>query len=201
MKTRDHLMHISDLQGIGLTEDLGVAQLIVLFSATMDKPVQESAVIIGNMTVGGKISKVDEFVNMLQVCVDAGAEKVLIPASQVADLQTVPNELIVKIQPIFYADPIDAVFKNIVTPMVVMWALEYAQLRQFGQTVGYKASGLAVTDEGGNSLTCGQIVKRMAYRDTLSTFDYMKNRNEFEGENGEAFPHDRYAGTVVRESH
>ena len=63
------------------------------------------------MTVGGTISKVEEFANMLQVCVDAGAKKVLIPSSQVADLQTVPNELIVKVQPIFYADPIDAVFK------------------------------------------------------------------------------------------
>lgn len=88
---------------------------------------------------------------------------------------------------------------NIVMPMVVMWALEYAQLRQFGQTAGYKASGLAVTAKDGNSLTSGQIVKRMVYGDTLSTFDYMKNRSEFEGENGEVFPHDRYAGTVVRE--
>src|SRR5699024_156242 len=171
MKTIDHLRHISDLQGIGLTEDLGVAQLIVLFSATMDKPVQDSAVIIGNMTVGGKISKVDEFVNMLQVCVDAGAEKVLIPASQVAALQTVPNELIVKIQPIFYADPIDAVFKNIVTPMCVTGDIEYAQQSQLLETVGDKASALAVTDEGANGLTCGQSVKRMADTDTLSTFD------------------------------
>lgn len=110
-KTKDYLMHVSDLQGIGLTEGLAVAQLIGLCSGAMDKPVQESTVIIGNMTVGGTISKVEEFANILQVCVDAGAKKVLIPASQVADLQTVPNELIVKVQPIFYADPIDAVFK------------------------------------------------------------------------------------------
>src|SRR5699024_3241185 len=110
-KTKDYLMHISDLQGIGLSKDLGIAQLIALFSAAMDKPVQESTVIIGDMTVGGTISKVEEFANMLQVCVDSGAKKVLIPTSQVADLQTVPNELIVKVQPIFYADPIDAVFK------------------------------------------------------------------------------------------
>src|SRR5690625_1055015 len=69
---------------------------------------------------------------------------------------------------------------NIVTPMIVMWALEYAQLHQFGQTAGYKASGLTVTDEGGASLTSGQIVKRMAYKDILSIFDYMKSRSEFE---------------------
>ena len=48
---------------------------------------------------------------MLQVCVDAGAKKVLIPASSVVDLQTVPPELLIKIQPIFYSDPIDSVYK------------------------------------------------------------------------------------------
>ncbi len=110
-KTKDYLMHVSDLQGIGLTEELGVAQLIGLCSGAMEKPVQESMVVIGNMTVGGTISKVDEFADVLQVCVDAGAKKVLIPAASVADLQTVPSDLLVKVQPVFYSDPIDAVFK------------------------------------------------------------------------------------------
>ena len=110
-KTKDYLMHISDLQGIGLTDELAIAELIGLCSGALDKPVQESTVVIGNMTVGGTIAKVEEFANVLQVCVDAGAKKVLIPASSVMDLQTVPADLLVKIQPVFYADPIDAVFK------------------------------------------------------------------------------------------
>lgn len=110
-KTKDYLMHISDLQGIGLTDELAVAELIGLCSGALDKPVQESTVVIGNMTVGGTISKVEEFANVLQVCVDAGAKKVLIPASSVMDLQTVPPDLLVKVQPVFYSDPIDAVFK------------------------------------------------------------------------------------------
>ena len=110
-KTKDYLMHISDLQGIGLTEELAVAELIGLCSGALDKPVQESMVVIGNMTVGGTIAKVEEFANVLQVCVDAGAKKVLIPAASVMDLQTVPPDLLVKVQPMFYSDPIDAVFK------------------------------------------------------------------------------------------
>lgn len=110
-KARDYLMHVSDLQGHGLTEEIGVAQLIGLFSGAMEKPVQDSLVVIGNMTVGGTIAKVEEFANILQVCVDAGAKRVLIPAASVSDLQTVPPDLLVKFQPIFYADPIDAVFK------------------------------------------------------------------------------------------
>jgi ATP-dependent Lon protease len=110
-KTKDYLMHISDIQGIGLTDELAVAELIGLCSGALDKPVQESTVVIGNMTVGGTIAKVEEFANVLQVSVDAGAKKVLIPAASVMDLQTVPPDLLVKVQPVFYADPIDAVFK------------------------------------------------------------------------------------------
>lgn len=110
-KTKDYLMHISDLQGIGLTDELAIAELIGLCSVALGKPTQESLVVIGNMTVGGTISKVEEFANTLQVCVDAGAKKVLIPAASVMDLQTVPPDLLVKVQPVFYSDPIDAVFK------------------------------------------------------------------------------------------
>lgn len=110
-KTKDYLMHISDLQGIGLTNELAIAELIGLCSGALNKPVQESTIVIGNMTVGGTISKVEEFANILQVCVDAGAKKILIPASSVMDLQTVPPDLLVKVQPVFYSDPIDAVFK------------------------------------------------------------------------------------------
>ncbi|MCY8223999.1 protease Lon-related BREX system protein BrxL [Bacillus haynesii] len=110
-KTKDYLMHISDLQGIGLTNELAIAELIGLCSGALGKPTQESLVVIGNMTVGGTISKVEGFSNTLQVCVDAGAKKVLIPAASVMDLQTVPPDLLVKVQPVFYSDPIDAVFK------------------------------------------------------------------------------------------
>lgn len=76
IKTKDYLMHISDLQGIGLTDELAIAELIGLCSGALDKPVQESTIVIGNMTVRGTIAKVEEFANVLQVCVDAGAKKV-----------------------------------------------------------------------------------------------------------------------------
>ncbi|WP_339230451.1 RDD family protein [Oceanobacillus sp. FSL K6-2867] len=90
-------------------------------------------------------------------------------------------------------------FHALVTPSLVMWSLEYAQLKTCGQTLGYKTMGLALENKDGSELTCGQIIKRMAYRDTLSTFKYMKDRKVFEGENGSVLPHDEVAGTVVRE--
>ncbi|RCW74955.1 RDD family protein [Saliterribacillus persicus] len=88
---------------------------------------------------------------------------------------------------------------NLVTPTAVLWALEYVQLSCNGQTLGYKAMGLTLQNEDGQTPTCSQIAKRMVYRDTVSTIDYLKDRKGFEGEDGSVLPHDRYAGTLVRE--
>ena len=88
----------------------------------------------------------------------------------------------------------------VITPTVVMWSLEYIQLRQCSQTMGNKAMGLVLENEEGSQLTSKQIIKRIAYRDTISTFDYLKDRKGFEGEEGSVFPHDAFANTSVKES-
>ncbi|WP_338779096.1 RDD family protein [Metabacillus sp. FJAT-52054] len=87
----------------------------------------------------------------------------------------------------------------LITPTIVMWTLEYAQMRQRGQTIGYKKMGLALENEDGSELTSRQIIKRMGYRDTVSTLDYLKSRNTFEDKEGAILPHDRFSGTVVKE--
>ncbi|RFA35942.1 RDD family protein [Virgibacillus dokdonensis] len=88
---------------------------------------------------------------------------------------------------------------TVVTPTVVMWSLEYIQLKQCRQTVGYKLMGLELRSKTDFELTPTKLFKRMAYRDTLSNLQYIINRHSFEGEAGSVLPHDRYAGTVVKE--
>lgn len=90
-------------------------------------------------------------------------------------------------------------FHALLTPTVVMWTLEYAQLRKSGQTLGYKTMGLKLNSTEGTELTSGQIIKRMVYRDTISTFNYIKDRKAFEGEDGKMYPHDRKSNTIVTE--
>lgn len=80
-----------------------------------------------------------------------------------------------------------------------MWTWEYAQLRKKRQTVGYKAMGLVLEGEDGQALSGSQLIKRMAYRDTLSTCDYIKNPQAFTQQNGQRLPHDRISGTLVQE--
>lgn len=105
------LMHIADCQGIGITSELSLCSFVALCSASLKKPVQSQLCILGNMSIGGTINKIEELANVLQVCLDAGAKKVLLPTTSAADIATVPSELFSKFQTSFYIDPKDAVFK------------------------------------------------------------------------------------------
>lgn len=89
---------------------------------------------------------------------------------------------------------------SIVTPMVTQYALEYGQLKTAGQTIGYKVMGLELVSDNSNYLTSKQIIKRMAYRDTKSTVDYLRHRDNFEKSEGAILPHDTAAGTIVKET-
>jgi len=107
----NYLMHVADSQGVGSASDLALCALIALCSAALRKPVQSQMCILGNMSIGGTISKVDELANAMQVCFDAGAKKILLPMSSAADISTVPGDLFTKFQTAFYGSPEEAVFK------------------------------------------------------------------------------------------
>jgi len=107
----NYLLHVQDLQGVGLTPELTLAAFVAMCSGAMQRPVQERMVILGSMSIGGTIKKVSSLANVLQVAFDAGAKKVLLPMSSASDISTVPSELFAKFQISFYEDPIDAVYK------------------------------------------------------------------------------------------
>ena len=107
----DYLMHVQDLQGIGVTSELSLATFIAMCSGALRKPTQSQLAIIGSMSIGGTINKVEDLASTLQVCFDAGAKKVLIPMVSAADMSTVPPELFAKFQISFYQTAEDSVFK------------------------------------------------------------------------------------------
>lgn len=111
VQNNDYLLHIHDLQGIGVTSELSLAAFIAMCSGALKKPVQSQMVVLGSMSIGGTITKVEELASTLQVCFDAGAKKVLLPMSSAADIGTVPPELFAKFQISFYQSVEDAVFK------------------------------------------------------------------------------------------
>ena len=108
---RDYLMHIQDCQGVGLDGNISLATMAAYCSCALDKPVLPQMCILGSMSIGATINKVEELASTLQVAFDAGAKRILMPMSSAADIPTVPSDLFAKFQISFYSSPEDAVVK------------------------------------------------------------------------------------------
>ena len=109
--TKDYIINYQDLQGIGMTGKLALPTLVALCSIALNKPTLSSMAVLGEISISGTMIKVEELANALQVCLDSGAKKVLLPITSAADLGTVPAELIGCFNLIFYSSAEDAVFK------------------------------------------------------------------------------------------
>ena len=109
--TKDYIINYQDLQGIGMTGRLALPTLIALCSIALGKPTQGSLVVLGEISISGTMMKVDELANALQICLDSGAKKVLLPSTSFVDFATVPPELMSAFQLIPYQSAEDAVFK------------------------------------------------------------------------------------------
>ena len=109
--TKDYIINYQDLQGIGMTNKLALPTLIALCSIALGKSTISTLAVLGEISISGIMMKVEELPNALQVCLDSGAKKVLLPISSAADLGTVPAELIGCFNLIFYQSAEDAVFK------------------------------------------------------------------------------------------
>lgn len=109
--SKDYLMHIQDCQGVGLDSNISLAALVGYCSCALNRPVLPQMVILGSMSIGGTLNKVEELAAVLQVAFDAGAKKILIPMSSATDIATVPADLFAKFQLSFYSSPEDAVVK------------------------------------------------------------------------------------------
>lgn len=109
--SNDYVVNYQDLNGIGMTSYLTLPTLIAMCSASLNKPTLSSLAVLGDISISGMIAKVEDLANTLQVCLDSGAKKVLLPITSAADLGTVPSELVGAFSLIFYTTPQEAVFK------------------------------------------------------------------------------------------
>ena len=109
--TRDYIIGYQDLQGLGMTTNLALPTLIALCSIALGKPIVSNLAVLGEISISGTMLKVSELANALQVCLDSGAKKVLLPITSAVDLGTVPPELVGNFNLIFYQSAEDAVFK------------------------------------------------------------------------------------------
>lgn len=106
-------LHIkaTDVNGISPLKNVELSIFLSLVSSLAERPVQSQLIVLGSMSIGGVIIGSDNLVESLQIAVDSGAKKILIPAIDMVQLSKVPADILSKFSLLIYSDPIDAAFK------------------------------------------------------------------------------------------
>jgi ATP-dependent Lon protease len=109
--TRDYLLYYADTQAKGLSAEVSLAEFIGLCGAFSGKAVIDSLAVAGEIKLSGTLEELTHVEDIIRVSRNAGARKVLLPWNSIKDVQKVSSELVSRITPIFYNDPIDAAKK------------------------------------------------------------------------------------------
>jgi ATP-dependent Lon protease len=109
----DYDLHVQLVNLMGAKEgtETGVAFFVAMVSALLGKPVIESLVVLGEMSIRGGLQKVGSLTERLQLAMDNGAKRVLLPAENKRDFADIPSDVLDKLQIIFHSDPINAAFR------------------------------------------------------------------------------------------
>ena len=100
--SKDYLLFCNDLQSKGPSAEVSLAEFIGLCSAASGRPVMAGLVIPGILRLSGSLEPVGNLEDVLRVAKNAGAKRILLPMSSIADLQGVAPELIGAVSPEFY---------------------------------------------------------------------------------------------------
>jgi len=85
-----------------------VAFFISMVSAILGKPIQDQTVILGEMSIQGTLLKVSALPERMQLAVESGAKRILIPSENKRDVADVPDAILTAIQWQFYDSPTKA---------------------------------------------------------------------------------------------
>lgn len=100
--SKDYLLFCNDLQAKGPSAEVSLSEFIGLCSAASGRPVMAGLVIPGILRLSGSLEPVGNLEDVLRVAKNAGAKRILLPMSSIADLQNVAPELIGAVSPEFY---------------------------------------------------------------------------------------------------
>jgi ATP-dependent Lon protease len=113
---RDAKSYDFSVQAVNLNQakegaETAIGFFISLVSALLERSVDASSVVMGEMSVKGMLQKVSNLSERLELSRDAGAKRILIPSENKRDIADVPDELLNRLQTAFYTDPLNAAIK------------------------------------------------------------------------------------------
>jgi ATP-dependent Lon protease len=91
----------------------GLAALLVLCSALLQKSMRGGLIVVGQLNLGGSIDPLHNAVNVAELAVEKGATTLLVPISARKQLVDLSDEMAAKLSIQFYVDARDALLKGI----------------------------------------------------------------------------------------
>jgi ATP-dependent Lon protease len=107
----DFHVEVVDLIGNRVDAEIGVAFFIACVSAFKKAPVNAAMLVMGDLSLQGNIKGVRSLVEPLQVAMDNGGKRALIPVENKRSFLEVTGDVAEHVDPIFYGDPKTAAFK------------------------------------------------------------------------------------------
>ena len=109
--TTDFHVEAIDLLSNQVACEAGIALVVAICSALKRLPVQAGLVILGDLSIQGKIKAMRSLAEPLQVAMDNGARKALIPLENKRNFLEVSGDIVERVDPVFFSDPMTAAMK------------------------------------------------------------------------------------------
>jgi ATP-dependent Lon protease len=109
--TTDFHVEAIDLLGSQIPCEAGIALVVAVFSAIKKTPAVAGLIVLGDLSIQGNIKAVQSLVEPLQMVMENGAKRALIPLENKRNFLEVSGEIMEKVDPIFYSDPQTAAMK------------------------------------------------------------------------------------------
>jgi ATP-dependent Lon protease len=111
LDTSDLHIQVIDLLGNKVEAEIGVAFFVAAFSALRKVQPQAGLLVLGDLTVQGNIKNVRSLTEPLQVAMDNGARRAMIPVGNKRQLLELDPDVLEQVDPMFYGDVRQAAFK------------------------------------------------------------------------------------------
>ena len=91
--------------------ECGIALIVAIYSAIKKYSVLSGLLVLGDLSIQGNIKPLSSLVEPLQVAMDNGARRALIPLENKRNFLEVSGDIVERVDPIFYSDPTTAASK------------------------------------------------------------------------------------------
>ena len=109
--TTDFHVEAIDLLSNHVPCEAGIALIVSVYSAIKKQSVSAGLRILGDVSIQGNIKALPSLAEPLQVGMDNGARRALIPLENKRNFLDVSGDIVERVDPIFFSDPMTAAMK------------------------------------------------------------------------------------------